>query len=154
MRKINRKLQISTSGFGCQLITQCIRSWQIYTEEQSRGVLIKQTSKFASVNLHSSSTGTYLTFPMASVWCCVQICSLLTQCCLSLASVAKKTKKQKQKTNEWAKPCNHHTTGTLLSIDPCALLHHHQQWVMENIQINIKWTWWMVMTVKGGKVKR
>lgn len=28
------------------------------------------------------------TFPMASVWCCVQICSLLTQCCRSLASVA------------------------------------------------------------------
>lgn len=27
---------------------------------------------------------------MASVWCCVQICSLLTQCCLSLASVAER----------------------------------------------------------------
>lgn len=33
-----------------------------------------------------------LTLPMASVWCCVQICSLLTQCCLSLASVAEREK--------------------------------------------------------------
>lgn len=40
-----------------------------------------------------------LTFPMASVWCCVQICSLLTQCCLSLASVAARGKNKK------AKPC-------------------------------------------------
>lgn len=112
--------------------------------------LRKQTSKFASVNLHSSSTSTYLTLPMASVWCCVQICSLLTQCCLSLASVAKKNKKKKQKTNEWAKPCNRHTRGTLLRIDACALLHHHQQWVTESIQINIKWRWWMVMTLRSG----
>lgn len=31
-----------------------------------------------------------LTLPMASVWCCVQICNRLTQCCLSLASVAER----------------------------------------------------------------
>lgn len=39
------------------------------------------------------------TLPMASVWCCVQICSLLTQCCLSLASEAVR-QEQKTKTEE------------------------------------------------------
>lgn len=37
------------------------------------------------------------TLPMASVWCCVQICSLLTQCCLSLASEAVRHEQKKKK---------------------------------------------------------
>lgn len=37
---------------------------------------------------------------MASVWCWVQICSRLTQCCLSLASVAEKQIKEGEKNKE------------------------------------------------------
>lgn len=62
------------------------------------------------------------TLPMASVWCCVQICSLLTQCCLSLASEAERQKKiggREQKLVTLAK-----RQPDSASIPEC----HHQQW--------------------------
>ena len=49
------------------------------------------------IRTHMNASHHHLTFPMASVWCCVQICSLLTQCCLSLASVAVKKEKNNNK---------------------------------------------------------
>lgn len=50
----------------------------------------KGTECAAEQQLRNAVVEESLTLPMASVWCCVQICSLLTQCCLSLASVAEK----------------------------------------------------------------
>lgn len=80
---------------------------------------------------------------MASVWCCVQICSLLTQCCLSLASEAA-WNKNKEKNS--VKSCYRHYRTTWLCIHLCILLpssaaddekHPDQYWV--NLMEGKKW---------------
>lgn len=74
-----------------------------------------------------------LTLPMASVWCCVQICSLLTQCCLSLASVAER---ERGGSERWVSGYN------LVTVTPEEPRHRFfmflHQWIMVRVQINMR----------------
>lgn len=128
--------------FGCRVIihaVQCNRSLDIRVNEREWGVVIF-ANKHHSVppsTCNHTHTPPYLPHGL-----CVVLCADLQPAHPVLPLFGTSG----WKTQEWAKPCYGYSRIILLGIDSCTLLHH-RQWIMENIQINIEWTWWMVMTV-------